>query len=96
VGSTLLDVGDRAVALSKRESLLLEHLIARRGEVCTRAELLESVWGFSFDPGTNVVDVYVCRLRAKVGGTAIKTVRSVGYMLDAEVPPDRIGVNGRV
>jgi DNA-binding response OmpR family regulator len=41
--------------------------------------LLERVWGYTFDPGTNVVDVYVARLRAKVGTQAIETVRGVGY-----------------
>ena len=75
------NAGDGAVRLSNREFLLLEHLSGREGEVCTRAELLDSVWGFWFDPGTNIVDVYVCRLRAKLGPTAIETVRNVGYML---------------
>jgi DNA-binding response OmpR family regulator len=51
----------------------------RAGDVCTREELLEQVWGYTFDPGTNVVDVYVGRLRAKVGADEIETVRSVGY-----------------
>jgi DNA-binding response OmpR family regulator len=85
VSGTLLDIGDHAVALSKREALLLEHLVAHRDEVCSRAELLEAVWGFSFDPGTNVVDVYVCRLRAKLGQSAVETVRNVGYTL-GELP----------
>ena len=52
---------------------------AHQGEVCSRAELLEEVWGCSFDPGTNVVDVYVGRLRAKLGSSVIATVRNVGY-----------------
>jgi DNA-binding response OmpR family regulator len=77
------DTGDGAVALSNREFLLLRHLVGREGSVCSRAELLDRVWGFSFDPGTNVVDVYVCRLRAKLGATAIETVRNVGYTLAA-------------
>ncbi len=88
------DAGDGAVQLSSREFLLLEHLIRREGEVCTRAELLNSVWGFWFDPGTNVVDVYVCRLRAKLGSTTIETVRNVGYTLAARSPDAEIGVNG--
>ena len=54
----------------------------RPGEVCTRDELLADVWGCPFDPGTNVVNVYVGRLRAKLGGTLIETVRNVGYALD--------------
>jgi DNA-binding response OmpR family regulator len=45
--------------------------------------LLETVWGYRFDPGSNVVDVYVRRLRAKIGGEAIKTVRGEGYRIDA-------------
>lgn len=72
-------VEGRSVYLSSREFLLLEHLIRRAGEVCTRVELLQAVWGISFDTGTNVVDVYVRRLRTKLGGDAIETVRSVGY-----------------
>jgi DNA-binding response OmpR family regulator len=88
------DAGDGAVQLSSREFLLLEHLIRREGEVCTRAELLNSVWGFSFDTGTNVVDVYVCRLRAKLGPTTIETVRNVGYTLAARSAGAENGVNG--
>ena len=56
----------------------------RNGEVCSREELLSQVWGYSFDPGTNVVDVYVGRLRAKLGNEVIRTVRNVGYCLEAE------------
>lgn len=85
------DAGDGAVRLSNREFLLLKHLIRREGEVCTRAELLNSVWGFFFDTGTNVVDVYVCRLRAKLGAATIETVRNVGYTLAADL---EIAVNG--
>jgi DNA-binding response OmpR family regulator len=49
------------------------------GDVCTREELLESVWGYTFDPGTNVVDVYVRRLRSKLGRDVIETIRNLGY-----------------
>jgi two-component system copper resistance phosphate regulon response regulator CusR len=69
------------VRLSDREFLLLRHLMRRQGEVCSRAELLEAVWGCSFDPRTNVVDVYVRRLRAKLGPSVIATVRNVGYLV---------------
>jgi DNA-binding response OmpR family regulator len=65
--------------LSQREFVLLAHLLHRRGEVCTRQELLSDVWGISFDPGTNVVDVYVRRLRNKLAANSIETVRNVGY-----------------
>jgi DNA-binding response OmpR family regulator len=69
------------VALASREFLLLSYLMRKQGEVCTRAELLEDVWGYRFDPGSNVVDVYIARLRAKVGEETIETVRNVGYWL---------------
>jgi DNA-binding response OmpR family regulator len=49
--------------------------------VCTRSELLEEVWGCTFDPGTNVVDVYIRRLRAKLGTAVVETIRNVGYCL---------------
>lgn len=78
-----VEVGSRRSALSAREFLLLEHLMRRNGEVCTREGLLSSVWGYSFDPGTNVVDVYIGRLRSKLGPNVIETVRSVGYLIDA-------------
>jgi two-component system OmpR family response regulator len=71
--------GDRVIALSTRECALLEHLMRHEGNVCTREELLAQVWGYEFDPGTNVVDVYVRRLRTKLGTHAIETVRSAGY-----------------
>jgi DNA-binding response OmpR family regulator len=75
----MVDTGVGRCSLSTREFLLLEHLMRHPTEVCTRDELLERVWGYTFDPGTNVVDVYVARLRAKVGTRAIETVRGVGY-----------------
>jgi DNA-binding response OmpR family regulator len=73
------DVGGGVIGLSAREFLLLQHLVRRREDICTREELLCDVWGYSFDPGTNVVDVYVGRLRAKLGGDLIETVRNIGY-----------------
>jgi DNA-binding response OmpR family regulator len=69
----------RAVLLSARECALLAHLMRREGHVCSRAELLSAVWDYTFDPGTNVVDVYVRRLRVKLGDGVVETVRSVGY-----------------
>ena len=71
--------GGNRINLSTREFHLLEHLMRRAGEVCPREELLASVWGYTFDPGTNVVDVYVRRLRGKLGDELIETVRNVGY-----------------
>jgi DNA-binding response OmpR family regulator len=73
------DTGDGPVSVSGREFLLLQHLLNHAGEVCTRQEILADVWGCSFDPGTNVVDVYIRRLRSKIGPLMIETVRNVGY-----------------
>lgn len=77
------DLGAGPVGLSEREFLLLEHLMRANGETCTREELLAEVWGYSFDPGSNVVDVYVGRLRSKLGPDVIETVRNVGYRFEA-------------
>jgi two-component system OmpR family response regulator len=77
------DSGDGQVMLSGREFELLLHLMRRAGEVCTREQLLAEVWDTPFDPGTNVIDVYIRRLRAKLGGDTIETLRSVGYALRA-------------
>lgn len=77
------DAGKGSVSLSEREFLLLQHLMRKEGEVCPREELLADVWGFSFDPGSNVVDVYIGRLRSKLGAELIETVRNVGYRLEA-------------
>jgi len=57
----------------------LGHLMRRAGEVCSRTELLAQVWGYTFDPGSNVVDVYVRRVRSKIPRPLIETVRNVGY-----------------
>lgn len=77
------DAGDGPVPLAGREFLLLRHLMRRAGEVCTREDILAGVWGYAFDPGTNVVDVNVGRLRAKLGRLAVETVRNAGYRVDA-------------
>jgi DNA-binding response OmpR family regulator len=76
------DAGEGPVAVSSREFLLLQHLMDRAGQVCTREEILADVWGCSFDPGTNVVDVYIRRLRSKLGPMLIETVRNVGYCIE--------------
>lgn len=77
-----LTVDGRGVSLSQREFLLLLHLMRHAGEVCSREELLSEVWGYSFDPATNIVDVYVGRLRHKMDTDVIRTVRNVGYELE--------------
>jgi two-component system OmpR family response regulator len=74
-----LRAAGREVPLSQREFILLGHLMRHAGEVCTRVELLADVWGYSFDPGSNVVDVCVRRLRSKLERELIETVRNVGY-----------------
>ena len=73
----------RRIGLSQREFVLLTYMLDRKGEVCSRPELLSGVWDMAFDPGTNVVDVYVRRLRAKLGESCIETIRNVGYRLVA-------------
>jgi two-component system copper resistance phosphate regulon response regulator CusR len=82
----VVDVGADSIPLTGREFLLLRHLMLQPGEVCARADLLSEVWGYSFDPGTNVVDVCVRRLRAKVGPERIETIRNVGYAFQASSP----------
>jgi two-component system OmpR family response regulator len=63
----VVETGEGQVTLSERQFLLLQHLMRKGGEVCSRQQLLADVWGLSFDPGSNVVDVCVGRLRSKFG-----------------------------
>jgi DNA-binding response OmpR family regulator len=77
------DAGSGAVALSRREFLVLRELVRNAGRTVSKERLLSSVWGLSHDPGSNVVDVYVRRLRAKLGDGVITTVRGEGYRVDA-------------
>lgn len=76
------------VAITGRELDLLLHLANRVNEVVTRAELLSRIWQMPFDPGSNVVDVQVRRLREKLGTRAwmVETVRGVGYRLRSDAP----------
>ncbi|NBE93329.1 response regulator transcription factor [Nonomuraea sp. KC401] len=76
-------VGDRAVDLSAREFALAEIFCRHPDQVLTREQLLSHVWGFDFDPGSNVVDVYVRYLRRKIGAERIETVRGTGYRMRA-------------
>lgn len=77
--------GGRAIDLQPREFRLLDYLLRHRDEVVTRTMLLEGVWDYHFDPGTNVIDVHISRLRRKIDeeGDAplIHTVRGAGYRL---------------
>jgi DNA-binding response OmpR family regulator len=72
-------VGGTELDLSAREFALAEIFMLNPGQVLTREQLLDHVWGYDFDPGSNVVDVYVGYLRRKVGSDTIATVRGVGY-----------------
>ena len=74
-------VGDTEFDLSAREFALAEEFLRHPDQVLSREQLLSRVWGFDFDPGSNVVDVYVGYLRAKFGAARIETVRGMGYRL---------------
>jgi DNA-binding response OmpR family regulator len=76
-------IGERSVDLSTREFALAEVFCRHPDQVLTREQLLSHVWGFDFDPGSNVVDVYVRYLRRKIGADRIETVRGTGYRLRA-------------
>ena len=76
-----VEVEGRSVELSAREFALLETFMRHPGQVLSREQLLSQVWGYEFDPGSNVVDVYVRYLRHKVGAERIVTIRGAGYRL---------------
>ncbi|MEL7085641.1 MAG: response regulator transcription factor [Cyanobacteria bacterium P01_A01_bin.3] len=90
VGDTQLDllsrnvtVGDRQLELSVREFSLAEVLMRHAGQIMSRQQILDRVWGYDFDPGSNVVDVHVRNLRKKLGENRIETVRGMGYRFKA-------------
>jgi DNA-binding response OmpR family regulator len=78
------NAGSGAVALTRRECMLLAELMQHAGRVVAKERLLSVVWGYSFSPESNVVDVYVRRLRAKLTPEAIVTVRNKGYGVDLD------------
>ena len=82
--------GAKPVELTAREFALLTYLLRSPGRTFTRAQICEHVWNYHFDPGTNLVDVYVQHLRKKLGSDSgppiIETVRSVGYRIPGEIP----------
>lgn len=75
------EVDGRLVDLSAREFTMLETFLRNPGQVLSREQLLSNVWGFDFDPGSNVVDVYIRYLRTKLGRERFETVRGMGYRL---------------
>jgi DNA-binding response OmpR family regulator len=78
--------GGETIELSAREFALLELLMRHPDQVLSREQLLARVWGYDFDPGSNVVEVYVGYLRRKLGAAHIETVRGMGYRLVALHP----------
>jgi two-component system, OmpR family, response regulator len=83
LGRLQADAGVGPVPLTRLEFLLLRELMEHQGMSVSKDELLATVWGIDFDPGSNVVDVCVRRLRSKLGFDLIKTVRGAGYQLAA-------------
>ena len=81
VARLVADIGHGPVPLTRLEFLLLRELAEHFGQSVPKGRLLASVWGYHFDPGSNVVDVCVRRLRSKLGFSLIKTVRGEGYQL---------------
>jgi DNA-binding response OmpR family regulator len=77
--------GEKPIDLARREYLLLEFLMRSTGRICGRMAIVEKVWDYDFDPGTNLVDVYIMRLREKIDAEfepkLLQTVRGVGYVL---------------
>lgn len=80
--------GDREIILTTREYRLLEYLMRSAGRVCTRMMILEKVWDYDFDPGSNIVDVYIRKLREKIDAgfekKLVHSVRGSGYVLREE------------
>lgn len=73
--------GGRTVDLTAREFVLLELFLRHPGQVLSREQILSHVWGYDFDPGSNIVDVYVRALRKKLGAEHLETARGMGYRL---------------
>jgi DNA-binding response OmpR family regulator len=86
-------LGERPVVLTSREFSLLQEFLQHPHRVLSRGRLLATVWGIDFDPGSNLVDVYVGYLRRKLGRSAIETVRGTGYRMG--VPDAGAGRNHR-
>lgn len=76
-----LHIGDRLIDLPAREFTMAETFFRHPGQVFSREQLLDRVWGYDYDPGSNIVDVYVGYLRKKLGNQRIETIRGIGYRL---------------
>lgn len=81
VRTRIAKVNDEWIELSAREFMLAETFFRHPGQVLSRQQLLDHVWGYDYDPGSKLVDVYVYYLRKKLGNTLIQTVHGVGYRL---------------
>lgn len=79
--SRQMKVSDRVIELSAREFALMETLMRHPGQIMSREQLLNHVWGYDYDPGSNIVDVYIGYIRKKMNESAIETVRGMGYRL---------------
>ena len=74
-------IDNREIELPAREFTMAEVFFRHPGQVMSRQQLLDLVWGYDYDPGSNIVDVYVGYLRKKLGNKTIETVRGMGYRL---------------
>jgi DNA-binding response OmpR family regulator len=83
VGRMEADIGQGPMPLTRLEFLVLKELMEHAGQSVSKGQLLASVWGYEFEPGSNIVGVCVRRLRSKFGDQLIKTVRGEGYQLAA-------------
>jgi DNA-binding response OmpR family regulator len=79
-------IGDKELVLRPKEFTILEYLLRNRGRALSRTQILENIWGYNFDPTTNIVDVHIKSLREKIGRIStieyIRTVRGIGYSID--------------
>jgi DNA-binding response OmpR family regulator len=83
IGRMEVDIGEGLLSLTRLEFLVLKELMEHVGQSMSKFQLLEAVWGYGFDPGSNIVGVCVRRLRSKIGDQRIMTVRGKGYQLAA-------------
>lgn len=83
--------GDREISLRPKEYAILHYLLRNKGRVLSRTQIIENVWGYDFNPNTNIVDVHIKSLREKIGehtpSDFIRSVRGTGYMIEADPGP---------